>query len=67
MKKDTRKNKCIQIRVTPEFNDKLSEITRILNTTKSQYIIDIIGSALDRHETLLKNVLTGEKEPCIDK
>lgn len=56
-----KKEKTIQIRVTKEFMDDLTVLTRLFKTTKSQYIIEIVESAMKRQKELLKNVLTDKK------
>jgi len=55
------KTKKIQIRVTEQFFNDLSTLTRVFNTSKSQYIIDIVESAMERQKELLKNVLTNRE------
>jgi hypothetical protein len=47
--------------VTEQFWDDLSMLSRVFNTTKSQYITEIVSSAMKRQKELLKNVLTDKK------
>lgn len=56
-----KKEKTIQIRVTKEFVDDLTVLTRLFKTTKSQYIVEIIEDTMNRQKELLKNVLTDKK------
>jgi predicted DNA-binding ribbon-helix-helix protein len=58
MKKN--KTKKIQLRVTEQFWDDLTELTRIFNTSKSQYITEIVQENMYRQKELLKNVLTNK-------
>jgi hypothetical protein len=46
--KKKKKEKTIQIRVTKEFMDDLTVLTRLFKTSKSQYIIEIVESAMKR-------------------
>jgi predicted DNA-binding protein len=59
--KKKKKEKTLQIRVTKEFMDDLTVLTRLFKTSKSQYIIEIVESAMKRQKELLKNVLTDKK------
>jgi hypothetical protein len=58
MKKN--KTKKIQLRVTEQFWDDLTELTRIFKTSKSQYITEIVQENMCRQKELLKNVLTNK-------
>jgi|UPI000347F70B predicted DNA-binding ribbon-helix-helix protein len=58
MKKN--KTKKIQLRVTEQFWDDLTELTRIFKTSKSQYITEIVQENMYRQKELLKNVLTNK-------
>jgi predicted DNA-binding ribbon-helix-helix protein len=55
------KSRKIQLRVTEQFWDDLSMLSRVFKTTKSQYITEIVSSAMKRQKELLKNVLTDKK------
>jgi hypothetical protein len=55
------KSRKIQLRVTEQFWDDLLMLSRVFNTTKSQYITEIVSSAMKRQKELLKNVLTDKK------
>jgi predicted DNA-binding protein len=55
------KSRKIQLRVTEQFWDDLSMLSRVFSTTKSQYITEIVSSAMKRQKELLKNVLTDKK------
>jgi len=55
------KSRKIQLRVTEQFWDDLSMLSMVFKTTKSQYITEIVSSAMKRQKELLKNVLTDKK------
>jgi predicted DNA-binding ribbon-helix-helix protein len=42
------KSRKIQLRVTEQFWDDLLMLSRVFNTTKSQYITEIVSSAMKR-------------------
>jgi len=59
---DKNKTRKIQMRVTQQFYDDLTVLTRVFRTTKTQYIVEIMESTMKRQKELLKNVLTEKND-----